>query len=476
MGKKAAFAGIDLGTTGIRIIVADEGGGIVSTSTANILASTVQSDDPGASEQDPCVWREALFSLLQRGLDLDGDHELMAVAVDSTSGTIIPVDEGGAPLYNALMHNDIRAQEEAGSILAETGMSVKPSFALPKILWMKRHRPAVFERASRFIHAADYIRGLITGDFQITDFSNAVKTGYDLENMCWPPSIESVLHIPLEKLPGVVKTGEVCGTLLPRFCEELTGGKSVSVVAGATDSTTSFYSSGAEHIGDWNTTVGTVLGIRGIAPEFIVDPEGLLYAHRHPEGFWLPGAASNTGGEAVRMYFGDRLEEYDELIQDTPPTGSLIYPLARKSEKFPFLNMNAVGFIDCTIDTPPMLFKGFLEGVAFVERMIYERIERIGYHVGDAVFSMGGGAYSDPWLHIRADILDRKICRAREVEAAFGAAIIAASGVHFSSLSEAIRHMVSIDTIVEPQPEQVGVYEDVYGRFLEKCRQRGLFP
>ena len=85
----------------------------------------------------------------------------------------------------------------------------------------------------------------------------------------------------------------------------------------------------------------------GLLPN--VDPEGLLYAHRHPEGYWLPGAASNTGGESVRMFFGDRLEEYDRDIEAMPPTGCLIYPLARKSEKFPFLNMDARGFINCEI-------------------------------------------------------------------------------------------------------------------------------
>ena len=472
---KAAFAGIDLGTTGVRVILADEKGSILAIHTDNILKSTVASDDEKVSEQDPRYWRRVLMKFLPKALKAEGDYELRGVTVDSTSGTIIPVDTNNEPLYNALLHNDIRAQDESRYICEKTGLSVKPSFALSKILWIRNNLPDLFEKTHTFIHAADYIRGLISGDFRTTDFSNAVKTGYDLKHFSWPPALEEVLGIPQHKLPTVVKTGEVIGELREELCEEAGIRHSVPVVAGATDSTTSFYSSGAERIGDWNTTVGTVLGIRGIASEFLVDPEGLLYAHRHPEGYWLPGAASNTGGESVRLFFGDRLEEYDRNIEGTAPTGSLIYPLARKSEKFPFFNMDAVGFMNCEISTPQALFKGFLEGVAFIERMIYEKIKAIGYPMGEQVYSMGGGAYSDPWLHIRADILKKKVCRAKEVEAAFGAAIIAASGVHFKTITEAIDHMVNIEKVVEPNRDNSALYDDMYGRFLDECRSRGLF-
>ncbi len=475
MGKKIAFLGIDMGTTGIRTILSDDQGQILSVYTGNVLSSTVSSNDDKVSEQDPKYWKSALLNILKRALASIGSYELRAIAVDSTSGTIIPIDNGGQPLYRALMHNDVRAQEEARFILKNTGMNVKPSFALSKILWIKNNKPKLFEKTAKFIHAADYLKGLISGDFTTTDFSNAVKTGYDLKRYEWPELIDKKLGIPIQKLPKVVKTGEVFGKLDRSFCEEAGIKNEVAIVAGATDSTTSFFSSGAERIGDWNTTLGTVLAFRGIAPQFIEDAEGLLYTHRHPEGYWLPGAASNTGGESIRMFFGDRLEEYDERIVGTPPTGGLIYPLVRKSEKFPFLNMEAVGFIKSELKDPYHMFKGFLEGVTFVERMTYEKIQRIGYRVGDSLFTMGGGAYSAPWMQIRADILKKRICRAREVEAAFGAAIIAASGVHFGNLTDAQENMVNIERVVEPDPAVSSVYDEIYSRFLEECSSRKLY-
>jgi sugar (pentulose or hexulose) kinase len=472
--KKPVFLGIDLGTTGMRAIAADDSGTIHSVKTVDVSDSTVAVDDELRSEQDPSVWRSALFAVLDETLPALDRFELRGIAVDSTSGTVLAVDGEGNPLSHAFMHNDVRGEEESHLIAEKTGIAVKPSFALSKIYWIRRHEPSLYERTRTFLHAADYLQGLLSGDFATSDFSNAVKTGYDLANDRWPESIASALDISLDKLPRVVKTADVVGVLRKDLAERYGLGE-VRIVAGATDSTTSFYSSGAEKVGDWNTTLGTVAAIRGVAEEFIRDPEGLLYAHRHPEGYWLPGAASNTGGEAIRAFFGDKLKEYDGRIEGTPPTGGLVYPLLRKSEKFPFMNSRARGFIDMQIADPSVLFKAFLEGVSYVERMMYERIVDIGYALGDTVFSMGGGAYSTPWMHIRANVLGRRICRAREVETAFGAAIIAAGGVHYRSLTAAIDTMVNIDRVVEPEEGERKTYDDLYERFVEECVRRGLF-
>ncbi len=475
MTKRIAFLGIDLGTTGLRSILTDEKGSVLSVKSTGVEDSFVQSQNEKISEQDPKFWEPALFNVLKQILPEAKKYSLKAVSVDSTSGTIIPVDRDRKPMCNAFLHNDIRAQDESELICRETNLSVKPSFALSKILWIKNHRPELFDKTYKFLHAADYIKGLISGEFETTDFSNAVKTGYDLLQYRWPDSIGSVLGIPTEKLPDVVKTGEITGELKRSICEEFGIKNKVLVVAGATDSTTSFYSSGAKCTGDWNTTLGTVLGIRGVSDNFIKDPDGLLYAHRHPEGYWLPGAASNTGGESLRLFFGHALKDYDKKIENIPPTGSLIYPLIRRSEKFPFLNLNITGFINMDVCEPVSMFKGFLEGLSFVERMIYDRIVETGYAVGERIFSMGGGAYSTPWLKIRASILKKNIYRAKVVETAFGASIIAAGGAHYRNLTEAIDNMVSIDCKMEPEEKLSGIYDEIYEKFISECRKRNFF-
>jgi len=475
MKKLTTFLGIDLGTTGLRCILSDEKGSIVASYSVGVEKSFVSSTNESYSEQNPEGWIKPLFKAIGKVLSCDKNYSLKAVTVDSTSGTIIPVDKAGRPLYNALLHNDIRAKNESNFIIESTGIKAKPSFAISKILWIKRNMPDLFDKTYKFIHAADYLKGLISGDFKTTDFSNAVKAGYDLFNYRWPDSIESKLGIPLEKLPKVVKTGDIVSKLSKSLKDKYNLQEDVVVVAGATDSTTSFYSSGANRIGDWNTTLGTVLGIRGIADKFIKDPDGLLYSHRHPEGYWLPGGASNTGGESLRLFFGKDLKDYDKKIEGLEPTYGLVYPLVRKSEKLPFLNLNARGFIKMDLRGPEYMFKGFLEGITFIERMIYEKIEAIGYRVNNRIFSMGGGAYSDPWLKIRANILKKKVLRTKIVETAFGASIIAAGSVYYKSLSDAIDNMIKLEQVVEPDKNESRIYDELYEKFLDECRNRGLF-
>lgn len=475
MPKRPIFLGIDLGTTGIRAILSDEKGRVIGSSAKGIENSFVESPDPRISEQDPGEWEPVLLDLLRDLLSHAAAYELTAVCCDSTSGTIIAVDKSYRPVYNAILHNDTRAEEESAYINENTGITVKPSFALSKILWILRNREDIWERTHMFIHAADYVKGLVSGEFKPTDFSNAVKTGYDLVHERWPDEIERVLGVPIERLPEVVRTAEVAGELKREICEKYAIKKRVPVVAGATDSTTGFYSSGARKPGDWNTTLGTVLGIKGISETYIKDPEGLLYAHRHPEGFWLPGAASNCGGESLRAFFGEKVTEYDGRIDGMPPTGALIYPLVRKGEKLPFLKNDATGFMDIAFCDPVHLFKGILEGLSYVERMIYEKIERLGYPVGDTLYSMGGGTNSAEWMRIRASVMQKTVKRAAVTETAFGSCVIAAGGSFYDGLSDAIEHMVSIESSVEPDKEEKKAYEEIYHRFVSECRKRELF-
>ena len=474
MTKKSSFLGIDLGTTGVRAILCDEKGRVIGSAAAGIEKSFVESADPHISEQDPREWEPVLIEVLKAVLSNNSSYELQAVCCDSTSGTIIPVDGSFRPLYNAILHNDTRAADESSFINGTTPLLVKPSFALSKILWIKKNREDIWQKTRRFIHAADYMKGILSGEFEPTDFSNAVKTGYDLVNERWPEEIERVLGIPLERLPKVVRTCEVTGELKQGLREELGIRHRVQVVAGATDSTTGFYSSGARKPGDWNTTLGTVLGIKGIAKKYIEDPDGLLYVHRHPEGFWLPGAASSTGGEVLRTFFGERLGEMDARIAGIPPTGALVYPLVKKGEKLPFLNNEATGFIDMAFCDPAHLFKGILEGLCYVERMIYEKIERLGYPTGDTLFSMGGGTKSDEWMRMRASVLNKTVQKASVTETAFGSAVIAAGGSFYGTLGEAVEHMVRMVSEFEPETDRMDLYEEIYRRFTDRCASVGL--
>jgi len=473
--------GLDVGTQGARALAVSADGEVVAAASRRLEGAGPALPE-GYSEQDPEAWWAAARACLREVAGRAGAERVACLAVTSTSGTVVSVDAAGRALRPAIMYNDGRAVDEAAEVQAagraqaeRLGYQFQPSFGLPRLLWIRRHEPGVFERAACFLHAADFLVARLTGEVGRSDSSNALKTGYDLENLCWGDWIERNLGIPLAKLPRVVQPGEAIGALSRAAAEETGLRVGTPVAAGASDGTAAFLASGAISPGEWNSTLGTTLVVRGVSANLVRDPRGRLYCHRHPEGHWLPGGASNTGGEWLEHRFPDAdWPALDQSALSLSPTELAVYPLVRRGERLPFIDPRAEGFIEAPAGVAPeRLYAAHLEGTACVERWIYEVIESLGVPVGPRVFATGGGARSREWLQIRADLLGRVLVRPRVVEAAFGAALLAAARTLHPSLSDAVRSMVRADCEVTPRPGLRAAYDELYARFREACARRG---
>lgn len=479
------FLGIDVGTQAAKAIICTERGEVVAEGRCGIEPLAVELP-PGWAIQEVEAWwraaqgavRSALGGLRQAGRK---PRDIRALAVDSTSGTFLPLDSLGRPLLPALMYNDLRGGAEAekvnsaaADLLARHGYSFNASFSLPKIVWIKDNLPTVFENTWKFAHAADYIVGKLTGRFGLSDTSNVLKSGYDLLELRWPTFIEEDLGIPLEKLPQVVAPGESVGRLSADAAEQTGLPQGTKVVAGCSDGTAALIASGAVSVGTANTNLGTTLVVRAVADRIIRDPKGRVYCHLHPEGLWLPGGASNTGCEGLDKRFplsGRRLLE--QLIPNVVPTHLIVYPLARKGERLPFNDPDAQGFIVGTPESDQELYAAYLEGVAFLEKWTYELLTELGCDWPKDVYVTGGGAQSQPWLRIRATVLDQALLKPTISESALGAAILAASNIAYSGVTEASRGMVSIEEKIEPDVGKTAAYVERYGAFREEFRRRG---
>lgn len=478
--------GLDVGTQGARALVCSADGTIVASASEAFSSSRKTLDIPGGVVQDPEEWWKAAsicLRIVMTELRSSGasPNEICGLAVDSTSGTILAIDSSNVPLTPAIMYSDTRAVEEsdecnaAGSDLtSKLGYRFSSSFGLPKIVWLKRNNRDLFDRTSCFIHAADYIVGKLTGNFRVSDSSNAMKTGYDLVNNCWPEFLESSLGIPISKLPKVVSPGEVIGKVSEE-CSRSTGlPAGARVVAGVTDGTAGFLASGASRVGDWNSTIGSTLVIRGISSELIRDPLGRVYSHSHPDGYWLPGGASNAGAECLaKLFHGKNLDELGAYVPVYSPTSLFVYPLVRRGERLPFLNPNAEGFIVGEPRDSRDLYAAYLEGIGFVERWSFEVLESLGAKVGGSIYTTGGGARSTEWMQVRANILQKQVIRPRWCECAIGAAVVAASSTIFSGFQEASREMVRVGEAVDPDPSKIGAYDRKYREFRSVCSARG---
>ena len=471
------FLGIDLGTSGVRVLAATGSGEVVARASVGLSAAGGQ--QAGRHEQAPEAWWTALCTATQRMMQGLAADALQALAVDGTSGTLICVDAAGTPLRPALMYNDGRAVEEAetinavaGSFCEKLGYRFSASYALAKVLWILHHEPAVFEQTTRFLHQADLVAGRLAGRFDVSDYSNALKMGYDLLEATWPAWPARWAGV-IERLPEVVPPGTVIGAVTRRAAQATGFPTGLPIIAGATDGVASCIASGARKPGDYNTTLGTTLVFKSISKALRTDPKGRIYSHKLPGGVWLPGGASNTGAAWISAWFADAdPAALDRQAAGHLPTPDLAYPLAGRGERFPFLHAAAEGFVTPAADGPAR-YAACLQGTAFVERLGYDVLDAITGHRQGAVYSTGGGSRSDVWMQCRADVCGRLFHRPACPEAALGAAILAASGTALGPLDAAMQSMTRVARTFAPQPDRTVAYDAAYHRFLDALRARG---
>lgn len=179
-----------------------------------------------------------------------------------------------------------------------------------------------------------------------------------------------------------------------------------------------------------------------------------------------------------REFAGEDLQRLNARAVERLPTRIVRYPLARRGERFPFRHPDAEGFT-LTVGRPTDPVDSFaagLEGLALLERLAYETLIEIGAPVGERIHVTGGGSSSDVWLRVRASALGRTLLRPVVSETAMGAALLAASGAWFGTLSRAARAMVRIAVAVEPDGALQAAYADTYRQFVAELVRRGYLP
>ncbi len=419
--------------------------------------------------------REATSALPGHG------REVRAVAVAATSGTIVPVDRGGRPIGPALMYDDRRAvaqneiaQRAGRDRWARVGLAVSPTAALGRIGWLAAQR---YDRPVwRVLHTADLIGWALTGAPVPADWSHALKSGYDPRAGEWAAEAFAALDVDPGWLPpvaapttpvGTVSAAAAADTGLPVGCE---------LRLGMTDGCAGQLACGAVRPGQFVGVLGTTYVLKGVTEHLVTDPTGALYSHRHPDGWWLPGGASNTGGEALADTPAERRRALDDAAAAYGPATTVSYPLRRDGERFPFVTADARGF---TLGSPADevdRHRAALEGVAFLERLAIERVRALGVTVDSPMYAAGGGSRSPLWSRIRATTLGMPVRVARNADTAFGAALLAAAGSVHADLGTASAAMVATGTLVEPDPTERDALDRSYRRFVDALVDRGWVP
>ena len=415
------FLGIDIGTSGVRGIVIDQGGAIVAQASAKMPAP-VEGPDRRIT-QDPAIWQRAFDGIVAR---IPGREQIRALAIDGTSGTLLLVDERGDSVSPGRMYNDAGAAAAAERIRAvappESGAHGATS-PLARLLEMQ----ATYPHAARALHQADWLAGSLTGDFTRSDDNNALKLGWDPVARAWPDWMDA-LGVRRELLPAVALPGSPIGQVDATRAAALGLDPGTVVVAGTTDGCASFLATGAAEIGDGVTALGSTLTIKLLSHEPIFAPTYGVYSHRLGDR-WLVGGASNSGGAALQRFFtSERMAELTPQLRPDQPTGRHWHPLPSKGERFPIADPALTFEADPRPEDETRFFQALLEGIAEVEAQAYARLAELGGPALRSVRTVGGGAANPAWTSIRARLLGVPMPAPVHLEAAYGAALLARQG------------------------------------------------
>lgn len=411
--------GIDLGTSGVRAAAVDANGGVLGLGTAKLPPTLANG---ARREQHPDDWWVGMKSALRelgRQIDLS---RARGIAVDGTSGTIVPVDAENQPLAPARMYDDADTGDAATRLRSlaprESAAHGATSPAARALDWVD------LPGLHRILHQADWInRRLGATDF-VTDENNALKTGYDPVARAWPDWLRTFGLDPA-LLPIVVPVGTKIGELDAVAANALGLPAGIPIAAGTTDGCATFLASGAQEIGAGASALGSTLVVKLLCDRPIFAPEYGIYSHRLGDR-WLAGGASNCGGRTLaNLWTAEELVELTGRTTPDQPTGLDYYPLPATGERFPIADANLAPRLTPRPPEDARFLQGILEGLAEVERLGYQRLRELGGPALRSVRHAGGGARNPAWMTLRGRALGLTLTEAASEEAAVGVARLA---------------------------------------------------
>lgn len=407
------YLGLDFGTSGARACVIDDD---------KAVAWELRVAYPDPARQTPAEWRAALHTLLG-ALPKPVASRLHGLAIDGTSGTVLLCDAELEPCSPALLYHDNRAQPQAEQLRAgapDHHIVCTATSGLAKFLWLTRH--SGHEQAAYFLHQADWLTALLSGKPGISDYHNALKTGYDAEALRWPDWVMALPHTHL--LPQVLAPGDVIGAIRTDIAAHFGIAPECVIRAGTTDSSAAFIAAGVAQTGAGVTTLGTTLVLKQLSAQRIEAPEYGVYSHRYRD-LWLVGGASNAGAGVLRSHFSDAqldcLSAQIDPLQDSPLD---YYPLTRPGERFPVCDAQLAPRLEPRPGSDVEFLHGLLQGLARIEAAGYARLAELGAPPLERIVTNGGGAKNTAWRTLRARLLGIPVSTAAHCEAAYGSALL----------------------------------------------------
>ena len=494
--------GLDIGTTSTIGIVIDTDGVVVATSSR---PSELISKHANWAEEDPALWWSNVRAVVPELLAIAGvgADQIAAVGVTGMVPTVILLDGNDEPLRLSIQQNDARAIDEVEAMklaidpedyFARTGGGINQQLVAPKLRWLERHEPAHMARTEAVLGSYDYITSRLTGTRSV-ERNWALEAGFmDLAGGRLDDGLIGLGGITADLLPTLRASHDVVGEVTRDAAAETGLAAGTPVVAGCADHIASAFVAGASRDGDLVVKYGGAGDIMLSTSQPVTDPRMFIDFHIVPGLFFSNGCMAASGSvlnwigahlakaETTEAHaLGQSVHAYlDDQARGLPPgAGGVVLLPYFLGEKTPLHDPQARGtLVGLGLHHGlPHIWRSALESVAFGFRHHTEVFAEMGLEVG-RVRACDGGAASDLWVQITADVLERPIERLlSHPGSSLGAAFVAGMGIGALDDWAAITAYVQPDRVFEPDAAAVAVYRDAYGLYRDLYeRLRTFYP
>lgn len=477
--------GIDIGTTAIKVIVLE----CVSRSQSRPVRVKSMPHDlislhPGWAEEDASVWEEHLFALLKE-LSAESDlSNLKAIGLTGMVPALIMLDENDRPLRMSIQQNDMRTSSEIeylssvfekdNSYFERTGSHVNSQHTAPRLLWLKKHEPEVFDSTKYIFGSYDWAGFLLTGHRHIEE-NWALESGmYALEGG-WIPEVLDAVGIRAEMLPPVVRSNEKIGVVSKAAALRSGLREGIPVYAGTADHVASAFCTGARKDGDLVLKMGGAGDILVSLDHLVKDGRLFIDYFCSQSCHYVLNGCTAASGSLLKWFtreFGGDFKELDRDAEKIPAgsEGVVVLPYVL-GEKTPIFDPDARGVIYGFMlsHTKAHIYRAMMESVAFAFRHHIDVFRERGISIG-RVFITNGGSTSPLWRQIMADVTGYPVAYIKtNPGSCLGAAFIA--GISSGLLTEdAIEDFTSQKIFSYPDPSTKDAYDRAYSVY------RKLYP
>lgn len=494
------IAGLDIGTTGCKCTVFDENGIELGKSYRDYPVKR----RVGGHEIDTTALLEGVITVIREMSSAYPD--VAGIGVTSFGETFVCVDEEGKPLAPSMLYTDPRGSEECQWLvetlgdkhIAEiTGVTPHEMYGLPKMIWIKNNKPEIYNATKHILQMEDFIVFTLTGN-AVIDYSLATRSmAFDINKLDWSDEILEAAGIDKSLLSRPVPTGTDAGEITDKMAEKTGLKKGTRVIAISQDQVAAAVGAGAF---DGDTGVdgaGTVQCLTPIYDElpdidkmmpgkyvavpYVVPGKYVTYAFSYTGGALIQWCTDNVAGKEKDLADGEGISvntylerQYAESriadgLDPDGPSGMLVLPHFAGAAT-PYMDTGSKGVIVgmTTATTPADIYRGCMEGVCYEMYLNYENVLRAGA-TPKKLHATGGGAKSQVWMQMKADVLGIPIVALKTVDAGtVGSAMLTgiALGI-FKDLKDASDAMVEQTVIYEPRAEYHEKYMEVYKKFVK---------